>query len=213
VDGVKRGVVRYNDNGKSLGWGSFSEDIYADIHLTLTEGSHTLRIEKTENDIGFAELDAFDLLSCSLTGGIPTPPPEDGETPDTPVTPEGVRYETEDGKMLGAAANRGSHVGGIDQEGDGVELKITAPESGIYVIRIYHTAPVGKATHTYTVDGTAKGKITYGGTLTGWGVFDPINYAEVTVTLTKGEHTLRVYREDSEENFAELDAVLVYPKG
>ena len=48
VDGVKRGVVRYNDNGKSLGWGSFSEDIYADIHLTLTKGTHTLRIEKTE---------------------------------------------------------------------------------------------------------------------------------------------------------------------
>ena len=84
VDGVKRGVLRYNENGKSLGWGSFSEDIYADIHLTLTKGTHTLRIEKTADDIGFAELDAFDLLPCSLTGGIPAQPPEDGDTPDLP---------------------------------------------------------------------------------------------------------------------------------
>ena len=72
VDGVKRGVVRYNDNGKSLGWGSFSEDIYADIHLTLEKGTHTLRIEKTEADVGFAELDAFDRIPCELTGGMPT---------------------------------------------------------------------------------------------------------------------------------------------
>lgn len=71
VDGVKRGVVRYNDNGKSLGWGSFSEDIYADIHLTLEKGTHTLRIEKTEADVGFAELDAFDQIPCALTGGVP----------------------------------------------------------------------------------------------------------------------------------------------
>ena len=71
MDGVKRGVLRYNENGKSLGWGSFSEDIYADIHLALEKGTHTLRIEKTANDIGFAELDAFDRIPCVLTGGIP----------------------------------------------------------------------------------------------------------------------------------------------
>ena len=70
VNGVKRGVVRYN--GKSLGWGSFSEDICADIHLTLTKGTHTLRIEKTEADVGFAELDAIDRIPCALTGGVPT---------------------------------------------------------------------------------------------------------------------------------------------
>lgn len=110
------------------------------------------------------------------------------------MTRDRGRYETEDGKVLGAAANRGSHVGGIDKEDDGVEPGIAVPESGTYVIRIYHTAPVGKATHTYTMDGTAKGKVTYGGTLTGWGVFDPANYAEISVTLTKGEHTLRGIR-------------------
>ncbi len=71
VDGVKRGVLRYNENGKSLGWGNFSEDIYADIHLSLTKGTHTLRIEKTADDIGFAELDAFDRIPCALTGGVP----------------------------------------------------------------------------------------------------------------------------------------------
>ena len=71
VDGVKRGVLRYNENGKSLSWGNFSEEIYADIHLTLTKGTHTLRIEKTASDIGFAELDAFDRIPCTLTGGVP----------------------------------------------------------------------------------------------------------------------------------------------
>jgi hypothetical protein len=84
VDGVKRGVLRYNENGKSLGWGSFSEDIYTEIHLTLTKGTHTLRIEKTADDIGFAELDAFDRIPCALTGGVPTPSPQGGDTPDVP---------------------------------------------------------------------------------------------------------------------------------
>ena len=71
VDGVKVGVLRYNENGTSLGWGKFSEDIYADIHLTLEKGTHTLRIEKTADDVGFAELDAFDRIPCALTGGEP----------------------------------------------------------------------------------------------------------------------------------------------
>ena len=66
----------YNENGKSLGWGSFDQDIYADIHLTLEKGTHTLRIEKTEEDVGFAELESFDRLPCSLTGGVPQPIPD-----------------------------------------------------------------------------------------------------------------------------------------
>ena len=77
VDGVKCGVLRYNENGKSLGWGKFSEDIYADIHLTLEKGPHTLRIEKTADDVGFAELDAFDRIPCALTGGVPETSPKD----------------------------------------------------------------------------------------------------------------------------------------
>lgn len=60
---------------------------------------------------------------------------------------------------------------------------------------------------------TEDGKVTYGGTLTGRGEFDPANYAEISVTLTKGGHTLRIYREASEESFAEPDAVWVYPQG
>lgn len=80
VDGVKYGTLRYNENGKSLGWGSFDQDIYADIHLTLTKGTHTLRIEKTETDIGFAELDAFERIPCALTGGTPLPPPASDDT-------------------------------------------------------------------------------------------------------------------------------------
>ena len=71
VDGIKCATVVYNENGKSLGWGSFSSDIYADVHITLTEGVHKIRIGKTKTDVGFAELDAFDLLPCSMTGGKP----------------------------------------------------------------------------------------------------------------------------------------------
>ena len=65
MDGVNCGTLRYNDNGKTLGWGSFDDDIYADIRLTLTKGQHTLRIEKTKDDVGFAELDAFDLIPAT----------------------------------------------------------------------------------------------------------------------------------------------------
>ncbi len=77
IDGVERGTLRYNENGKSLGWGTFDSEIYADIHLTLEKGTHTLRIEKTESDIGFAELESFDRLPCSITGGTPLPPVKD----------------------------------------------------------------------------------------------------------------------------------------
>jgi hypothetical protein len=207
VDGVKRGVLRYNENGKTLGWGSFDADIYADIHLSLTAGNHTLRIEKTKADIGFAELDAFDLISCTVTGGIPLPPPEDGDEPAKPADPDGDRYEVENGKVLGAAANRGTHVGGIDKAGDGVELTVTVKADGTYTLRIYHTAPAGKATHTLSVDGDTKGTVIYGGTQTGWGVFDPANYAEITVSLTQGTHTLRIEKTEADVGFAELDAI------
>ncbi len=207
VDGVKRGTLRYNENGKSLGWGCFDSDIYADIHLTLEKGIHTLRIEKTQTDTGFAELDAFDLLPCSLTGGVPVPPPAE----DDPPASDGDRYEVEDGVVLGTAGNRGTHVGGIDNVGDGVELTVTVPVAGTYILRIYHSAPIGKATHTLFVDGTVAGTLTYGSTLTGWGVFDPANYAEITVTLTAGSHTVRICRQANDAGAAELDAVLVYP--
>ena len=62
IDGVKCGTVHYNENGKTLGWGCFDNDIYADFSLSLTAGTHKLRIEKTADDVGFAELDAFDLI-------------------------------------------------------------------------------------------------------------------------------------------------------
>lgn len=210
VDGVKRGTLRYNENGKSLGWGNFDGEIYADIHLNLTEGNHTLRIEKTNADIGFAELDAFDLIPCSLTGGVPSPIPEDDE-PAIPATPDGTLYEFEDGTPLGAAANRGNHIGGIDNEGDGVELTVSVPVDGTYILRIYYTAPMGKATHTLSVNGKTAGVITYGGTLTGWSVFSPENFAEVTVSLTSGAHILRIIKSADDISFAELDAVLLYP--
>ena len=62
VDGVNCGRVCYNENGRTLGWGCFDDDIYAEVRLTLTAGRHVLRIEKTADDVGFAELDAFDLI-------------------------------------------------------------------------------------------------------------------------------------------------------
>ena len=62
IDGAKVGTVKYNENGKSLGWGQFSNNIYADFKLNLTEGTHTIRIEKTADDRGAAELDAFDII-------------------------------------------------------------------------------------------------------------------------------------------------------
>lgn len=71
IDGVERGTLRYNENGKSLGWGNFDKDIYADINITLEKGTHTIRIEKTENDIGFAEIESFDRIPYAQTDEEP----------------------------------------------------------------------------------------------------------------------------------------------
>lgn len=62
VDGQKVATVKYNDNGKSLGWGCFASDIYAEIELNLNAGVHEVVIIKTDSDTGFAELDGFDLI-------------------------------------------------------------------------------------------------------------------------------------------------------
>lgn len=71
IDGVERGTLRYNENGKSLGWGNFDKDIYTDINITLEKGTHTIRIEKTENDIGFAEIESFDRIPFAQTDEEP----------------------------------------------------------------------------------------------------------------------------------------------
>lgn len=65
VDGKKAAVAVYNDNGKTLGWGSFDESIYEELTLTLTKGRHEIMIIKSGSDTGFAELDAFDLIPCT----------------------------------------------------------------------------------------------------------------------------------------------------
>ena len=64
LDGEKVGVITYGTQGQSLGWGQFSMQIYEDLTLRVSAGTHTLRIEKTADDVGFAELDSVDLFAA-----------------------------------------------------------------------------------------------------------------------------------------------------
>lgn len=62
VDGQKAATIVYNEDGHSLGWGSFSSDIYAEVTIPLSQGKHKFEIVRTADDSGFAELDAFVLI-------------------------------------------------------------------------------------------------------------------------------------------------------
>ncbi|NLN04836.1 MAG: hypothetical protein GX166_08490 [Clostridiaceae bacterium] len=71
----------------NLGWSNFSEDIYVETEITLPSGVKILRLEKTEEDSGFAELDAIRLIPVTLYTPEPTPEPTETPIPSETKTP------------------------------------------------------------------------------------------------------------------------------
>lgn len=120
-----------------------------------------------------------------------------------------VRYELELGTVSGKCYISGNHIAGIDNKGDGVTVTVEVPEDGRYVMKIYHTAPMGNATHSVDIDGNPAGTVKYSGTSTGWGAFTDKNYGEISVFLTKGKHRVKIYRSVSDKGFAEIEALTV----
>ena len=57
------------------------------------------------------------------------------------------------------------------------------------------------------VDGIKAGELSFEWTATGWGTFDPDNFAELSVQLSAGTHTIEIIRPVSGGNSAELDAM------
>ena len=80
----------------SLGWSNFSEDVFVETEITLPPGLSYLRLEKTEEDNGFAELDAIRLIPITLYTPEPaTPTPEPTEEPSpTPTSTENTENTT-----------------------------------------------------------------------------------------------------------------------
>ena len=196
IDDTQAGKLHYPANPLCTDWGTFDARVYADFEVDVPAGTHVLRLVRGADDIGFAELDA---LSVCLTDAHPV-----DKVP-------GVRRETiaqveaEDCKVSGGCYVSTRHVAGIDKIGDTVELTLSVPTDGTYTFRIYYTAPMGDATHTLFADGNRVGCIRYAGTTSGWGEFQPGNYAEVTLTLSSGTHTVRITRTAADVGFAELD--------
>ena len=69
----------YKSTAQVAGIDDVGSSLTFDHQLIEEDGDYTLRIEKTQTDTGFAELDAFDLLPCSLTGGVPVPSPAEND--------------------------------------------------------------------------------------------------------------------------------------
>ncbi len=172
---------------------------FVDIVVELPIGNHVLRLTHTESDTGCADLDSVGIKL------------EDEHPVDAVVGENGsgriARLEAEKAKISGKCYSAGGHVAGIDNPGDSMTWTITVPADGEYIIRSYHCAPLGTATHTLGIDGAEEGKIRYAKAQTGWGIFSPAIYGEIRVTLTKGQHTLTVMRTQSDTGFAEVDAV------
>ncbi|HHT93901.1 MAG TPA: hypothetical protein PLI11_04995 [Clostridia bacterium] len=76
-----------------LGWSTFSEDVYVETEVTLPTGVCTLRLEKTEEDEGFAELDAIRLIPVTLYTPEPTPEPTETPIPTKTEAPKPTKTQ------------------------------------------------------------------------------------------------------------------------
>ena len=144
----------------------------------------------------------------------------DGETKTVRNTNLPVRYEFEEGKLLGDAytydsayATTGAEqgmVGGMEKEGDGVRIKVEIPKSGTYRFDVVYgkhndsgvpaerdfstvNFTVDKATQQIKLPNTIKSEYT--------------NLYPITLDLSAGIHTLEFTHEDGTYV---LDSVLVY---
>ena len=101
----------------------------------------------------------------------------------------------------------GTYVAGIDRQGDTLTFRVDTDESGTYIMRVFYTDPMGPAKLDVAVDGIKAGELSFEWTATGWGTFDPDNFAELSVQLSAGTHTIEIIRPVSGGNSAELDAM------
>lgn len=131
-----------------------------------------------------------------------------------------VRYEFEDGKLLGTAytydsayattGEQSGMVGGIEKDGDGVRIKIKVPEKGRYKLDIVY----GKhndsgipqerdfATANFTIDGKTT-EIKLSNTIKS----EYTNLYSMTLDLTLGNHTIEFTHNDGTYV---LDSLLLY---
>ena len=134
-----------------------------------------------------------------------------------------VRYEAEHGTLLGDAYTYDSAyattgevmgmVGGMEKEGDGVEMKITVPEDGKYEFRfIYGNSNDGNTSadrtfseSVFTLDGEEK-VFSFPNTIRS----EITDTYDFTTELTKGEHTLKFTHK---KGTIVLDSVLVRKAG
>ncbi len=117
-------------------------------------------------------------------------------------------WEAEKTTILGKALNKGNHVGGIDNTGDGIEFSIDIAESDNYTFRILYSASNGNSTQDIFVDGKKADTVIYPKTDSGWGTFSEDIYTEVTVNLTQGSHKIAFQKTSSSVGFAEIDAII-----
>ncbi len=178
---------------------------YVDVSLDLPVGIHALRLTRRDVDSGTADIDAISLRLDDIhpvTGVV-------GEDGSGFIS----RHEAEKAQLTGGCYATGTHVAGIDKAGDSLTFTIQVPSNGSYIIRSYHCAPLGAATHTLLIDGVEQGKLRYSQVQASWGAFDPAVYGELTITLTAGSHTLTIARREGDTGFAELDAMELWLSG
>ncbi|MDD6203721.1 MAG: glycoside hydrolase family 127 protein [Firmicutes bacterium] len=125
---------------------------------------------------------------------------------ETAAVPE-VRYEAEHAVLTGGLYSSGTYVAGIDRQGDTLTFRVDTDKSGTYIMRVFYTDPMGPAKLDVAVDGIKAGELSFEWTATGWGTFDPDNFAELSVQLSAGTHTIEIIRPVSGGNSAELDAM------
>ncbi|WP_165865587.1 family 43 glycosylhydrolase [Vallicoccus soli] len=178
-------------------WGNWQ---LADLRVRLRAGWNTVTLTRGTY---FAEVDAVDV---SARTPVPAPPAPPAGTP--------VRYEAEDGVVVGGAvgpnagASGGEKVGGLDFADSSVTLQVTADRAGPAVlgIRFANGSERGgwpiEATDRVLVDGKGYGTVVFPHTR--WDNWQTVLHQ---VRLRKGVNTVTIARGTW---YTELDAVDVW---
>lgn len=225
------------DNIKSLPYFENADKAHVKIYSTKYTGHHGFADDipiEFEGDVSFKE----DSLKFSISDAelmdayyaIITPAV--GEETTTVGNYEKIwtqTYEAENAQMIGSAkaftktggsdlarSNR-AEVGGMNQEGDGVNFQVSVPQDGTYRLNVYYSSQAPQVDpltleyvenggqnraigavmqHTLTVDGSEVETLNYESTVK-WGYY---NYKTIYLDLTAGEHSIQLTHKGESQN-------------
>lgn len=233
------------DNIKSLSYFKDADKAHVKIYSTKYTGHHGFADDipvEFEGDVAFKDGKLqFSISDAELMDAyyaIITPAVEEETTLVSNYEKNWTQtYEAENAELLGnagaftktggsdlARSNR-AEVGGMNQEGDGVNFQVSVPKDGTYRLNVYYSSQAPQVDpltleyvgsggqnraigsvmqQTLTVDGTKVEDLNYESTVK-WGYY---NYKTVYLDLKAGDHTIQLTHKGENQNGKNVKSML-----